>query len=303
MNQPERDPELVSAFAPARSLTPTEAEVATVLRRVQNRRHHAWRPRLNASGVIGALGTLAALLVAVFALSLAGHKSGGSSSRSQSSSQTAAAGQAQRRAARQARQRAIAIEQALQSSARAAPALLLDLAVFDAHPPSGDARADGAEAGLRVSRPAISALPLNVVGDHLPGNPDYRQVRRVNTRSGFEFWIIPGATDACITADSQPPGGPASPYPISGNGGACAANLAQVQDTGIWQTYTPPHGLTLLYGFVPRTNRTITLTMRDRSVKTVPVIDGAFVAPAAGITQIRTKGVTGKTVTSLGPDA
>ena len=183
--------------------------------------------RARAGGMVGALGTLAALLIAVFALSLVGHTRRESSSRSQSSSQSAAAGQVQRRAARQARQRTIAIEQALQSSARAAPALLTALAVFDPHPSSGHARADGAEAGLRVSRPAISALPLNVIGDNLPGNPDYRQVRRVNTTSGFEFWIIPGASDACITADSQPPGLPPSPYPISGNGGVCAANLAQ----------------------------------------------------------------------------
>lgn len=303
MNQPERDPELASAFAPARSLTPTATELASVLRRVQDRRHHAWRPRLGTSGVIGALGALAAVLVAVFALSFAGHPRGSASSRSQSGSRTAAPDQAQRRAARQARQRTIAIEQALQRSAHAAPALLSDLAVFDAHPSSGNARAPGAEAGLRVSRPAISALPLNVVGDNLPGNPDYGQVRRVNTTSGFEFWIIPGATDACITADSQPPRLPPSPYPLSGSGGACAANLAQVEDAGIWHTYTPPHGPTLLYGFVPRTNRTVTLTMRDRSVRTVPVIDGAFVTPAAGVIRIRTKGVTGKTVTSLGPDA
>ena len=58
-----------------------------------------------------------------------------------------------------------------------------------------------------------------------------------------------------------------------------------------------------MYGFVPRTNPTITLTMRDGRVQTVPVIDGAFAAPATGVTRIRTKGVTGKTVTSLGPDA
>jgi hypothetical protein len=78
MSQHQDDRVLAAAFAPARRLEPTDAEVAAVVERVVPRRPRLrgrrWRwPRAGVGGVLGALGATVAIAVAALALVLAGH--------------------------------------------------------------------------------------------------------------------------------------------------------------------------------------------------------------------------------------
>jgi hypothetical protein len=78
MSQHQHDPVLAGAFAPARRLEPTDAEVAAVVERVAQRptslRGRRWRwPRVGVGGVLSALGAIVAIAVAALALVLAGH--------------------------------------------------------------------------------------------------------------------------------------------------------------------------------------------------------------------------------------
>lgn len=254
-----------------------------------------WRPTV--LGVVLAVMSTGTLAVGVLFLVALGH------GHTPAVTSTAGASTASRpplgrglRDGRQARRRRSAIEHARTN--HVAPVLLANFAVFDA---ANDRTSGvGPEAGLTVSRPTTAALPFGVVGSSLPGRPDYRQVRQVSTEQGLVFFIIPGASDVCITAYYR---APRQSITADSAPGACAANLAQVEQTGMWQTFQLPNGPRLLYGFVPRTNTSITLTMVGGTTKRTPVLDGVVVASAAGVTRIHVKGVSGHITTSLGPDA
>jgi hypothetical protein len=198
-------------------------------------------------------------------------------------------------AARQAHRRAAALRLARRSRNRIAPALLADFPVFAARPrPLGPAPS-GAEAGLAVAHPSLSSLPLGILEPGLPGGADLRQVRLVTTAAGLQFWIIPGAGDACLFQLRRPQNiSPLAPGTLAGGAGECAAGLDQIEQSGgMWDTSGP-----FTYGFVAATNRSVTLIMRGGATEVAPVIGGVFVARAAGFVKVQLTSASGKLVTT-----
>jgi hypothetical protein len=111
-----------------------------------------------------------------------------------------------------------------------------------------------------------------------------KAIREVSTSAGLRIYVLPGA-GICLLA---PPNG----------GGGCSGSLALALSQGIGQYATLPDGHRLVVGVVPRTNTEISVTTTAGRTHTIPVVDGLFITPAAGIATIRIRGATGRITAS-----
>lgn len=196
--------------------------------------------------------------------------------------------------AREAAARASFIRQQAKVPNHAPAALVNDFAVFAA-----DTERPVSAAGISVSHPSLSSLPFPILQS--VANP--LAVREVSTQSGLRFWVDPGPirlseasgrvrelTDICLRVE-------ASPSPTGG----CGRRLSTVLSSGLWAAAKPNHGPTVIYGIAPNTNRTVTFVLRGGGRRTVPVVHGIAVAPAAGVTQILVRSANGKLTSVQAP--
>jgi hypothetical protein len=186
-------------------------------------------------------------------------------------------------AARTATIRASVIAQDARIPDRAPAALIHNFAVFGGRVSSS---------GITIANPALSTIPFVTL--QLVDNP--RGLREVRTTSGLRFWVDPGpinargindATHVCLREASA--------------AALCANRLAPVFAHGLWAVTRLRDGSVVLYGIVPRSNRTVTLRLRGGRTKIVPVVHGVVVAPAAGVVGILVKGVDGRGATAHVP--
>lgn len=189
-------------------------------------------------------------------------------------------------AARLAAIRSSEIKQQEKVPNHAPAALVRDFAVFAA-----DTQRPVSAAGITVSHPSLSSLPFVIL--QLVANP--LAVREVSTQSGLRFWVDPGPimvqesggavrqlTEICLRVEVSP------------SAGACAQQLSTVLASGLWAAAKPTNGPSVIYGIVPNTTRTVIFVLRGGGRRTVPVVHGIAVAPAAGVTQILVRGANGK---------
>jgi hypothetical protein len=162
----------------------------------------------------------------------------------------------------------------------AAPGVLEDFPTF-AH---GHYRS----ATLTVSAPTLEELPEPLLGlaagDPAHQEPALNRIRHVTTPSGVDLWFIPARHTACQAEATN----------ISSTG-ACAKNVVQIEAQGLWTYQRRRHGAGFfLVGLVPRTNATVTVTLRSGGTRTVPVVDGVVVTTAQGVKTIQLRSATGR---------
>jgi hypothetical protein len=196
--------------------------------------------------------------------------------------------------AREAAARTSVIRQQAKVPNHAPAALVHDFAVFAA-----DTETPVSAAGISVSHPSLASLPLEIL--QLVANP--LAVREVSTQSGLRFWVDPGPirlseasgrvrelTDVCLRVEASPT-----------LTGGCGRRLSTVLSSGLWAAAKPPNGPTVIYGIAPNTNQTVTFVLRGGGRRTVPLVHGIAVAPAAGVTQILVRGANGKLTSVQAP--
>jgi hypothetical protein len=144
-----------------------------------------------------------------------------------------------------------------------APAVLLDR--FDVFSPGSLTHR---RAGVRVSRPALSSLPLGILEFAVQDRRDVHEIREVAIVGIPRFWVEPGAEGISI-------------YTVtSGQAyGDTTANLAQSTDQGTSLNVSLKSGRRDVVGVVPDTNASIRVRTRTGSIQSVPVIDGVYVVP------------------------
>jgi hypothetical protein len=165
------------------------------------------------------------------------------------------------------------------------PSLLAAFAVFAVTSSTGVKTA----AGDIISRPPLSALPLNLLrGYARPGGPpqlqlDFDQVRQVITPSGAHVYVIPGSHGLCLVSIES------SPFPDgfgASSGGSCNT-LPGVESRGI-SFSNGSLGISRTYEIVPKTIHSITIRNTHGTRTTIPVPDGIYVSPAQRTVNSRT---------------
>jgi hypothetical protein len=199
---------------------------------------------------------------------------------------TSDAALASAQAARQAFIRAALIKRDRHSKNRPAPVLLDRFPVFSRQ------ALRHTVGGVTVSRPSLASLPLGILSlaSNGGGRLDASQTRQIVTRSGIRFWIVPGATDACIFN--------LEPGPGNGAYGSCPRNLATLEADGITEKSQLPNGKQVTTGIVPDTNATVRYQTNSGKTSTVPVINGVFAIPLARLRHIYITSVNGNPSTS-----
>jgi hypothetical protein len=194
--------------------------------------------------------------------------------------------------ARQGAEHARLVKRYEQTPHSASPALLRDFAIFGG---SGFGRATGRPGGGATSRflvaqPGVASLPLLILAMADPiSSLDLSETRSITTLSGVRVWVTPGADAACIDTASSPPGRSGS-----GPAGGCLRNAAAVEQQGLWIETQLHNGTNVLVGIVPNTNKTIAATIRGGAMRTIPVVDGVVITPAAGVTALHFRTAAGK---------
>ena len=189
-------------------------------------------------------------------------------------------------AARAAADRAGILKAAERVPDRTPPALLRHFPVF-----SPDTERPVSAHGITIWHPALTSVPWVQVLQ-FTNNP--HALREVMTTLGLRFWVDPG-----------PLGAAGSSKQIHDLTYVCLreihfvryckSSLASVLATGVWGVAKLPDGTPVIYGIVPDTNQTITVRLAGGRTRTVPVVHGVVVTPAAAVSQILVKGINGKT--------
>jgi hypothetical protein len=153
---------------------------------------------------------------------------------------------------------------------------------------------------LRVSDEGITISVLSP-GDsafQLTGFGLRRATRSVVSKSGASFFAVATERGACLVPSPEPGA-------EDSDAAVCSSNLGSVLQHGLWKTAAFQAQSFLesgaLLGIVPDTNQTVTLELHGGATREVPVVEGAVVTPAAGITHITVKGVDGVTRTIPAP--
>jgi hypothetical protein len=179
-------------------------------------------------------------------------------------------------AVRQNAQREQLIRQDYHIRYRPPHALLRSFAVF-----SVMSRTGVKVAGLTISHPALSSLPLGILsitthaGNRRFGPElDPQDMRQATTRSGISVWIIPGAHSLCVAEVDKPR------FPLLGGGGAgmsCSPSIASAVADGSGLSSGSPGGITWHYGVLPNTKPTLTIRTGPHSHKTIHPPDGVYI--------------------------
>jgi hypothetical protein len=142
----------------------------------------------------------------------------------------------------------------------------------------------------------LTALPAPLQAlagayDHVH-QPNLTGLRHVTTPGGVDVWFIPARRTACFAESTK-----------NSSTGACARNLDTIEAKGVW-TYDRPHGAGFsIVGIVPKTNTTVTATLRSGGTRTVPVLDGVVVTPAHDVKAIELRSAAGRPETvRAGPE-
>jgi hypothetical protein len=186
-------------------------------------------------------------------------------------------------AARVARQRAATLKRAEQSTARASPVLLAGFPLFAA------AALGSHASGITITHPSIRALPTGVLGivsnaGPRPASVDPHEIRQVQSRSGAEFWVVPGTKTLCIFSLIRP-----ASTRLGGGGtqGQCSPRRNRVLGTGIIDHEQLRNGAPVTVGVMPASVRSVTVTYTNGSSRTIPLTDGVYVIPGRGVRRIR----------------
>jgi len=136
-------------------------------------------------------------------------------------------------------------------------------------------------AGLTISHPALSSLPLGILSITAhAGNPRFRpeldpnDIRQATTRSGVSVWIIPGVRSLCVAEVDKPR------FPFLGGGGAgmsCSRDIASAVADGSGLSSGSPGGITWHYGVLPNTTPTLTIRTGPHRHKTIQPPDGVYI--------------------------
>jgi hypothetical protein len=163
---------------------------------------------------------------------------------------------------------ALLLRQAAHADDHVAPQILENFAFFAPHARLGRF-GHGANAFTVSQRPfsSLRSFVLRLAAEGAPCDP--RAAREVSTPSGLRVWIIPG-NGICIF---DPPNGT----------GECSTNLELALRQGVLKTQTVANGTYSYIGVVPNTNVTVTAKTVSGRTRTMPVIDGLFITPAAGL--------------------
>jgi hypothetical protein len=184
-------------------------------------------------------------------------------------------------AARQSIERERIIRQDARIRYRPASALLAAFAVFNV-----TSRTGVTVAGLTISHPALSSLPLAILSITAhAGNPrfdpelDPKDIRQATTRSGVSTWIIPGARSLCVAEVDKPR------FPLfagTGAGMGCSRDVASAVSDGSGVSSGYPGGITWHYGVLPNTKPTLTIRTGPHSHKTIHPPDGVYIYRTGG---------------------
>jgi hypothetical protein len=183
-------------------------------------------------------------------------------------------------AARQSIQRKRIIRQDAHIRYRPARALLAAFAVFNV-----TSRTGVKVAGLKISHPALSSLPLAILSitghaDNPRFSPelDPKDIRQATTRSGVSVWIIPGARSLCAAEVDKPR------FSLLGRGAAmaCSRDIASAVSDGSGISSGYPGGVTWHYGVLPNTKPTLTIRTGPHSHKTIHPSDGVYIYRTGG---------------------
>jgi hypothetical protein len=145
-----------------------------------------------------------------------------------------------------------------------APSVVLDRSAVFSFSSLTDRRA-----GVRVSRPSLSALPLGIL--ELAGTPrrDVHQLREISIAGIPLVWVEPDAAGIGMYTL------------VSGQAvGGTTANLAQSTAQGMSINVSLTDGCREVVGVVPDTNPSVQVRTPTGSIRTFPVIDGVYVVPA-----------------------
>lgn len=183
-------------------------------------------------------------------------------------------------AARQSIERERIIRQDARIRYRPASALLAAFAVFNV-----TSRTGVKVAGLTISHPALSSLPLAILSITAhAGNPQFdpgldpKDIRQATTRSGVSVWIVPGARGLCVAEVDKP----RFPFFITAAGMGCSRDVASAVSDGSGVSSGYPRGVTWHYGVLPKTKPTLTIRTGPHSHKTIHPSDGVYIYRTSG---------------------
>jgi hypothetical protein len=175
-------------------------------------------------------------------------------------------------AARDATIRRQIIVQDAHTAARPSPLILADFAVFAIHSRTG-LRIPG---GIVISKPSLTMVPLPILEITSGGQPpqlDPDEMRQVTTRSGFQFWVIPGHRGLCVAfVDSPRP-----PLFGGGAGEGCSGTVRAATSFGAGLSSGYPGGRSVSVRLLPNTHPTITVRTRDGRRRTIRPPYGIYV--------------------------
>lgn len=176
-------------------------------------------------------------------------------------------------AARDAVIRRQIIRQDARTSARPSPVVLAAFAVFAVHSRTG-VRVPG---GIVIAKPLLSTVPLailQITSCCQPPQLDPEDMRQVTTRSGFQFWVIPGHRGICVAFVDKP----LLPDLFGlGAGEACIANVRDATTFGSGLSSGSPGGATVSVRLLPITHPTITIRTRGGHRRTIRPPYGIYV--------------------------
>jgi hypothetical protein len=146
------------------------------------------------------------------------------------------------------------------------------------------------ESGITIWHPSLQSLPLVP----LQTIQDPKAVREIKATAGVRVWLDPGpalmngrwVTNICIVRSQGFPS-------------ACSGSVTQVLAQGLW--LRPFETPTFLIGFVPDTNRTVTLRLSGGRTRIVAAIHGVVITPVRGVTAIVVRGIDGATAVVPAP--
>jgi hypothetical protein len=175
-------------------------------------------------------------------------------------------------AARDATIRRQIIRQDARTRVRPSPAIVADFAVFTVHSRTG-VRIPG---GTVISKPSLTTVPLpilQITSGRQPPQLDPEEMRQVTTRSGFQFWVIPGQRGLCVAfVDSPRP-----PLFGGGAGEGCSVTVSATTSLGGGLSSGYPGGRSVSVRLLPNTHPTITVRSRDGHRRTIRPPYGIYV--------------------------
>jgi len=152
--------------------------------------------------------------------------------------------------------------------------------------------------------PAGDALPLPTNVASQLGDPtdatasefglDTAAARYVAVSSTFAVWVVPGTKGICIIKAHS-----ASPA-----GASIVCDSVASADAGTMRGMViPPAGSGTVFGILPDTNTTVTVTARDGTSQQIPVVDNIYAVPAGDAQALLVRNAAGGELSLALPSA